>query len=131
MNPDGLYNRALGLPQGAAQLFSGRFILDYSSHAKAASQNDRYGRFELLPAEDIKPEYVVEVQVEFGRAVKAVVRVPYDEEMDLVLVLNRPEGSRAFVKTAWLNSRRDRHSTLNVRNVRRPVAGLSDKVITK
>src|SRR5690242_16523937 len=122
MNADGLYNRALGLPQGAAQLFSGRLSLEYSQHAIKASQDDRYGRFELLPVEDIKPEYVVEIQVEFGRAVKAVVRVPYDEEMDLVLVLNRPEGSRAFVKTAWLNSRRDRHSTLNQKNIRRPVA---------
>lgn len=117
---DGLYHKVMGLPAQAAALFSGRFNMEYSDHAKRAANDDRYGAFELLPQEEIKPENVVEVEVAGGRAVKAVVRLQFDEAMDLVMAVLRPHNGRAFVKTVWLNSRRDAHRTLNHRAYRRP-----------
>lgn len=37
MNIDGLYNKACGLPPGAASFWSGRLQLDYAKHAQSKS----------------------------------------------------------------------------------------------
>jgi hypothetical protein len=45
--------------------------------------------------------------------VKAVLRIPVDDRLDVVYVLLRPEAGRALVKTMWGNLGSDAHSTLD------------------
>lgn len=110
---DGLYHRNLGLPAGAASLWDGVLDLQYSAHAQAESRGDRYGKLPLFPSVEFEAGDVVEVQVEAGRPVKAVLRVPLDDSRDLVYVLSRPVSGRSFVRTVWCNRANDNHRTLD------------------
>lgn len=113
---DGLYNRAAyGLPAGAAERFAGgRVPLVYAAHAYEESKADRYGVAALPDAIEIAHEDVVEVQVDGGQPVKAVVRFPYDDVLDLVLVLKVDQSIGFFVKTVWFNRADDKHRTLRL-----------------
>jgi hypothetical protein len=110
---DGLYHRNLGLPAGAASLWDGVLDLQYSAHAQQESRQDRNGALPLFPNVEFQASDVVEVQVERGEAVKAVLRVPMDDSRDLVYVLSRPAAGRAFVRTVWCNRANDNHRTLD------------------
>jgi hypothetical protein len=120
---DGLYNRgAYGLPSGAAERFAAPVAeLIFGAHAYEESKADRYGVATLPDSIEIAPQDVVEVQVEAGQPAKAVVRFPYDDNLDLVLVL-RPNGksNRFFVKTVWFNQASDKHRTLRLAPYSRP-----------
>jgi hypothetical protein len=114
MNVDGTYHRDLGLPKGAAERWAGHLSLRYGSHAQLAAESDRYGKLPLPEVLDFEPGDVVEVTVEGGKAVKAVLRFPLDDApYDLVLVAERPEAGTAFVKTVWANLASDKHNTRN------------------
>jgi hypothetical protein len=119
---DGLYNRAaFGLPSGAAGNWVGCFDVRYSRHSVDEAHGDRYGVIQLPSSIVIEEENVVEVLVEGGRAVKAIVRLRLDASRDLVLVLNRPEWPGiVFARTVWANRRDDQHRTLNRAIYRRP-----------
>lgn len=54
---------------------------------------------------EIKP---FEVEVEDGKVVKAVIRVPYDNVNDISIVFRKNK-----IITAWLNKREDKHFTLD------------------
>jgi len=110
---DGTYNVALGLPAGAAAPWVGVLRLQYSQHAAQEARSDRYGKLELFPEVEFEAGDVVEVLVEQGRAVKAVVRFPMEDGRDLVFVLNRPEAGQAVVRTVWANQGSDKHRSLN------------------
>jgi hypothetical protein len=86
----------------------------YSQHAIRAATSDRYGHIPLYREYQIEPGDVVEVTVENGVPVKAVVRVPLSQMLDVVLVLNRPErfDDKTFVRTVWLNLSEDNHTSL-------------------
>lgn len=120
---DGLYNRAAyGLPAGAAERFAHPVAeLVFGAHAYEESKADRYGVAALPDSIEIALEDVVEVQVENFQPAKAVVRFPYDDVLDLVLVL-RPNGkpNRFFVKTVWFNRADDKHRTLRLAPYSRP-----------
>jgi hypothetical protein len=119
---DGLYNRgAYGLPSGAAEVFAATIAtLDYANHALEESRADRYGIAELPGSLEIQSGDVVEVEVRGGSPVKAVVRFPYDEKLDLVLVLLPRTAARYFVKTVWFNQLSDKHRTLRLAPYSRP-----------
>jgi hypothetical protein len=112
----------MGLPAGAIAPFVGTWGMRYSQHAQAAAENDRYGRMELLPRETIAAHNVVEVEVVDGKASKAVVRLAYDADVDIIIVMNRPIAGTAFVKTVWFNSAHDKHGTLKRELISRPTA---------
>lgn len=84
----------------------------------------KHGRAELFGSADFEASDVVEISVEQGRAVKAVVRFPYSDSMDLCMVLNRPVAGKAFVRTVWFNEVNDKHNTLRLGRFARPVAGV-------
>jgi hypothetical protein len=90
-------------------------------HAYAESHADRYGVPALPGSIEIAAEDVVEVQIENGGAAKAIVRFPYDDNMDLVFVLKpiSPVG-HFFVKTIWFNRASDKHRTLRLAPYSRP-----------
>jgi len=105
---DGLYNRGVyGLPAGVAEKFVAPVIdLHYARHAYEESKADRYGVPELPSQIELVAQDVVEVLVQLGNVAKLIVRYPYDDKLDLVLVLvplaNAPRNF--FVKTLWFRT---------------------------
>lgn len=61
--------------------------------------------------------YIFEVEVleENGIISKAVYRVSYDNNNDISVVIRR-DRNRVFIVTAWVNSKEDKHFTLNKNN---------------
>ena len=113
---DGLYHKEIGLPACAEVPWcSSEIELIYSEHAKQAADDDRYGSVPRLDIAEFARHEVIEVQVENGQPVKAVLRIPCDNRpgLDMVLVILRPEAGKALVKTVWFNEVSDKHHTLN------------------
>lgn len=106
-----LYHRELGLPKQTEFLFGKTYKLRYSNHAKQACLNDRYGMITPPFTAEITRENLIEVELNGQAIVKAVIRIPYNDKNDLVIVL-MPDFDMAFVKTVWLNDRADNHKTL-------------------
>ena len=106
---DGLYHRELGLPLPESSFRLGTVGLTYSAHAKEAATTDRYGHISLPDTLNTNLAALIEVEVFGGRITKLVYRTAYNREYDLVIVIAL--GGR--VKTVWLNSKRDTHSTLD------------------
>lgn len=85
-----------------------------------AAVDDRYGPVRFCRGRElaIEENQVVEVTFENSRIVKGVVRVPYNERLDLVLVVFPPPVGLDLVKfitikTLWLNTAEDTHKTLD------------------
>lgn len=112
---DGLYHVKLGLPSGAVGAFLGVFSIQLSDHARRACQNDRYGVIDLVSGDNFEVcvADVVEIEIQAGAPVKAVVRAPYDDKRDIVLTLNPPQNGQSFVRTVWFNLKSDAHRTLD------------------
>lgn len=110
----------MGLPQGAAALWHGLINLRYGSHAQNEANRDRYGKAELFGSAEFCAADVVEIEVKAGQPVKAVLRFPYDDTLDLVMVLTTPLRGEAFVKTVWFNEAADNHQTLDRSKYRKP-----------
>lgn len=110
-----LYHRDIGFPAGIKHL-TGVIRLNYSRHAKMAAEDDRYGIMELPETLDVTNGTPVEIEVQGGNVTKAVYRAGYDDELDMVIVL-QPCG---FVRTVWFNKKSDRHNTLDRSKYARP-----------
>lgn len=123
MIKNGTYHRQLG-PLPGKGLWHGEINLVYSEHAKLAAATDRYGSIPLFGSVEFDWVDVVEVTVEDGEPVKAVLRIPFDEDApgarDIVYVLTRPAAGSAIVKTMWFNLSRDSHRTLDHTKYVRP-----------
>lgn len=109
--PRKLYHSELGIPNNAKTNF-GSMLLDYSPHALEAALDDRYGNIINLPSFlDTSTAQVIEVETDNnGKTTKVLYRVPYSDELDLVLAVI---PDRRFVKTVWLNQKNDLHNTLD------------------
>jgi hypothetical protein len=83
----------------------------YSRHALSAAMEDQYGVPSLPKTLTIRANQVIELETEAGRVKKLVIRIPYDSNRDLVLVVI-PETFDARVKTVWFNKTNDQHRTL-------------------
>lgn len=103
-----LYHRDIGFPCTVI-LPRGVFRLRYTQHALRECNRDRYGAFEPPDTLDVTAGTPIEIELCNGRVVKAVYRAQFDDEFDVVLVIN-PDG---LVRTAWLNRRDDHHRTLD------------------
>lgn len=103
---NGLYHIALGIP--TIRLPNKQITLRYTKHALESAQMDQYGDIKLPRSINPSLCQVVEVEMQNNMAVKLLLRMPYNLAYDLCMVIN-PDGS---VRTVWLNSKRDKHSTL-------------------
>jgi hypothetical protein len=101
-----LYHKDIYFPTVA---LNSCMLLDYSRHA--LEQSSRHGHTISLPAYvDLRKVDVVEVGIEGGKVVHALVRVPYNEREDLVMAIC---VCKRLVKTVWLNNKNDQHGTLD------------------
>lgn len=99
------------------RLSLGKISIDYSKHALLRSLEKHITLFNDIYV----PEgAVVELERErdksgFGpeHTSKVVVRLAYDDKMDLVLVLVPEQAGLFYCKTVWLNDKNDNHKTLN------------------
>ena len=90
----------------------GKVELEYSDHAIVACGNDKNGEIRQFKTLNLARFDVVEVETRDGEVIKIVVRGAYNERYDVVLALVPGEVFR--VKTVWLNSKFDSHSTLDI-----------------
>lgn len=92
------------------------YALKFTAHAIEAAKNDRYGQIDLnkIKSVTIEKNRVIEVETDdlTGQIRKFVLRIPYDEKKDVVVVFVVPEG---VVKTLWFNLKSDQHRTVNLR----------------
>lgn len=113
MIKNGTYHRQLG-PLPGKGMWHGILRLVYSEHAIRAASEDRHGSLPLFSSVEFDAALdVVEVTMENGLPVKAVLRIPLDDKLDLVYVILRPEGGVALVKTIWGNLASDGHRILD------------------
>ena len=109
-----IYHAEIGFPKIVNVLYGQRFILSFSTHAKLACRNDRYGFIIPPTAVTVTEKNLIEVETENGVITKVLVRVPYerDSKKDISIAFI-PQGKFGFVKTLWLNLTSDIHTTLD------------------
>lgn len=104
---DGLYHTDVYLP---FQLnLKGVLRPYYTAHARQAAASDRYGTIILRDTLNLDSLKIVEVEIRAGRAVKIVGRMPYNNWLDITIVIT----AAGIVKTVWLNKKSDTHRTLD------------------
>lgn len=89
---------------------NGIFELTYSNHAKRERDKDRYGQIQLPSHLNTSEATVIEVELTQIGVSKIVYRMLHDKDNDIILVII---PQKMFVKTVWLNSKYDKHDTLN------------------
>ena len=108
-----LYHFEVGFPKGVEKNLKkiGKVTnVEYLFHAKRAAMHDRYGIIDLPDAVNLSTSKIIEVEVLNNKVTKVVFRILYDNKFDLVLVMNLPNLS---IRTVWLNSKTDKHRTLD------------------
>jgi hypothetical protein len=110
-----LFHAQKWLPPETDKYYGKVYPLRYSQHAMQAAKNDRYGEIDLMKiprSVKIERGQVIEVETDdlTGQIRKFVVRRPYDEKRDIIIVFLVPDGT---VKTVWFNLKSDTHRTLN------------------
>lgn len=107
-----LYHKDIGFPDdiNLPQGFSPVMELNYGSHARRESMQDKYGEMKLPRRIDVRKGETIEIGVTGKTVTKMVVRFSYDETRDLIMVII---PSSHFVKTVWFNLKSDQHHTLN------------------
>lgn len=115
-----LYHKDIGFPAELKRP-NGAFLVNYSDHALRAAADDRFGSIKLPAAIDFRPgrgAELIECETDAaGLIVKAVWRIPHDEDNDIVMVILM---QRKLVKTVWLNRHDDLHATLDAAKYDRP-----------
>jgi hypothetical protein len=125
---NGLFHKSLGFPAGALQPWVGKFSLTHTAHSRSQcgrpeTGSARKGGSFLIDVREGDPlaigeADIFEVEVEGGRPVKALVRLEYNDDQDVVLALCAPEGKLVRCKTLWLNAPNDQHKTLKTQYVK-------------
>ena len=111
----GLFHYQVGFPKGLITKL-GTIDLKYTGHALKASKDDRYGAMTLPKRLNTNKAQAVEVEIIRGMVTKIVYRADYNQELDIVLVVNRD----CLVYTVWFNRKDDDHSTLDESKYSKP-----------
>lgn len=109
-----LYHKALTLPDNIDSIYDSEYLTRLSKHAKDESCNDKYKSFFIPEIVIITDDNLIEVEInESGQFVKFMIRIEYDSDYDLCIVLQPETKDSALVRTAWLNKSSDNHYTLD------------------
>lgn len=108
-----LYHREKGFPEdlNLPRGFSPTIRLRYGGHSREEAMADRYGKLKLPAIVDVRKGDIFEIGVVGDTVTKMAVRFPYDDKIDLVIVLQPADG---FVRTVWANTKGDTHKSLNL-----------------
>lgn len=111
-----LYHHSLGFPRNFRRPTE-RVGLIYTRHALDSCRNRGVP---ILKCITLSRFDVIEIEVEDNRVIKYLVRGTLDIHHDIVLAII-PQNMRGWVvKTSWVNSKNDHHSTLDISKYRRP-----------
>lgn len=111
-----LYHRDVFLPYTVLNFDFGRSCrLAYSRHAMLEALRDKLGTVMRPPKSIVFADIdIIEAEVTDGDTVtKLVVRLPYDNQRDIILVLRNFLDGAAVVVTLWTNAINDTHNTLD------------------
>jgi hypothetical protein len=113
-----LYHKDIFLPNSIKNYINRTYRLFWTPHSKKSAETDRHGKIDVskigrMLYVELKDIIEVEENETADSIKKLVIRKPYDEERDVVLVIipNILSG-KAVVKTAWFNLKSDTHKTL-------------------
>jgi hypothetical protein len=107
-----LYHRQIGFPSGV-KLPRCIVKLTYSSHARSKG----ISTWRLPHSLDFSKATIIEIETNAQyRIVKLLCRITFSKRCDLVLAVH-PDG---FVRTVYINSKNDHHSTLCENRYLRP-----------
>jgi hypothetical protein len=106
-----LYHKDLGFPRNFVKP-TGKVMLEWTRHALAEAEKDRYGRIPTWKCMTLNRFDVIEIGVVGGTISKYVLRGKLDDTNDAVVVLI-PGTEKWRVKTIWINRRDDKHKTLD------------------
>lgn len=108
-----LYHREKGFPNNVnmPRGFSPIIRLTYSKHAQQESMLDAYGDIKLPHVIDVRKGDLFEIGVVGNTVTKMAIRIPYNDTLDISLVINPADG---FVRTVWANKKTDSHKSLNL-----------------
>ena len=107
-----LYHFQVGFPRD----FNARVgvvDLQYTQHALEAASKDRYGLIKLPKILNTHDALCIEVELDGAEVIKLVYRQSYSPDLDLCFAVS-PARGHFKVRTAWLNSKADKHKTLDV-----------------
>lgn len=111
-----IYHADLGLPKGfvpPTERIEINYGLHPDSHARAEAKADRYGEIRLPKTLSLHRMKVIEVGMVDGKISKILFRGRLDDRRDLCIVLI-PNGNRPWrCKTVWVNTKWDKHKTLD------------------
>jgi len=109
-----LYHSEVYLPRFFKELNVKDCILGkITGHARREANSDRYGRINIPQRFSFDSSNIIEVETyDDTNDVKIVVRLPYNDTHDIVLVLLFSSYDN-ILKTVWLNDRNDIHKTLD------------------
>jgi len=111
-----LYHKDIFLPVSVLHLdFGASYRLAYSRHAMLEALRDKLGTVTRPPKwVDFSDAQVIEAEITDDTDItKLVVRLPYDNTRDIILVLRNFHDGAAIVVTLWTNVITDTHSTLD------------------
>ncbi len=109
------YHESIGFPKkiqvilDKAKKINHRMPLTFSHHA--VQQSQYRGGFDLPQVIFFTDCFVFEVGTEDGIWNKIVLRAPYDEDRDIVLIIGAKDN---HVWTTWLNKKKDHHPSINM-----------------
>ena len=109
-----LYHKKVYMPKKYRNLKTTSLeIGELTRHAIKSANSDRYGQIIIPMVFNFSGRDIVEIETyENPNKLKIVIRLPYSQTCDLILVvLFETDGNR--VKTCWLNRKDDRHATLD------------------
>lgn len=107
-----VYHRNLGFPD-TLKIPNSLFNLEYTNHAQ---ERTILYNLKLLPKiVRINKDNVYEIETRNNkRCRKVLIRIKYDNEKDMVLVLQILRKKLARVVTLWINDNKDDHKTINI-----------------
>jgi hypothetical protein len=109
-----LYHKEIGLPDAYKAFCERQWNMAYTRHAMNEAAHDKLGALSHAPRSVcFRPQDVIEVEMADCELTKLVVRIPYDNRRDLILVLRNLYDGAATVITLWTNEITDTHGTLD------------------
>ncbi len=109
-----LYHKDIGFPESLV-INETIFNLGYTNHALKRKHRESGNVLVLPQVVKMTTNNVIEIGTEDNKNIsKVVLRIAFDKRQDMVLVL-KPyfDKKKATVITFWLNSKQDKHSTLD------------------
>ena len=110
-----LYHKDIFLPNDINIYINQTFKLIPSKHSIVAANSEKYGKIQIPEHIKITKDNIIEIEIDdvAGNAKKLTVRLPYNNEFDIVIVfIPNIIMKTGDVKTVWLNKKDDTHYTL-------------------